>query len=327
MTEPSNANLTSQILDKIRAARRVQVIGHLRPDGDCIGSLLGMHHILNHFGKENALAAAEHMYPGYKIVPGYEGILTAPKPGFEPDLTVFVDTADRQRGFPDWQTQGFVVNIDHHGSNTRYGDLNWIEADRASAGEMIYQLAREAGVPLNKQLAGALLLAIMTDTGCFRYSSVRPIHFEICAELVRAGGDVTLVSKAAYESRPVNSVKMASSVLSAIELSAGGTFAWGEARLPLIGRFGGSDKLPENLVNEIRSIDGVRVAALFIELAEGGLRASLRADGFINVSDLAKEFGGGGHANAAGLTIRSGDYLALRDRIIARIQTSAEGRD
>lgn len=316
--DPATAAVMDRILERIGRASRVQVLGHLRPDGDCIGSLLGMHHILTTLGIDHAMAAENQIYSGYRIIPGYDLISESPRTEVPADLTIFLDCGDRARAFPDYQPAGDVINIDHHSSNMGYGDINWVDPGRASVGEMIYTLMAHAKIDLAPDCANALLLAIMTDTGCFRFSSVRPEHLEICAELIRAGGDVTLVSRAAYESRSRDAVKIESGVLAALRFEADGALAWGEATREMLAEVGGARNLPEGMVSSIRSIEGVRVAIFFIEPEGPGIRMSFRADGLVNVSELAGEFGGGGHPNAAGCTIHVGDYAELRDRIVAR---------
>lgn len=307
------------ILGEIQQSCRVQLIGHHRPDGDCIGSLLALHHLLAELGVKSAMAASDHVYEGYKLIPGYEKIETAPRAGFDPDLVVFSDCADRHRAFPDWDPGAKVIVIDHHGSNTNFGNINWIEPGCAATAEMVYYLWMVAGLEPKPEAANSMLLGIMTDTGSLRFSNVRPIHFEICAELLRDGAEVTLISKAAYETRPAQSVKLGATILSAVEFQKAGALAWSEARQKDLSRLGGMEKLPENLINDIRSIQGVRVAVLFTETADGGVRVSLRGDGSLSVSQIAGEFGGGGHPNAAGITLESATFEPTRDKILARI--------
>ena len=138
------------------------------------------------------------------------------------------------------------------------------------------------------------------------------------------------MSKAAYESKPAISVQFGAAILAEAHFEAGDKFAWGEATSDLIERFGGETSLPENLVSDLRSIDGVDAAILFVERSGGGLRASFRGQGTIDVSRLAGEFGGGGHPNAAGLTIESGNYEELRNKVISRalelMEASARGQ-
>ena len=308
------------IIHRIESASRIQVIGHVRPDGDCIGSLLGMHHILAHYQIEHALAAGSIQPNGYEAFAGFSLIESAPRVDFDPDLTIFVDCAGLDRAIEDWEPEGSTINIDHHGSNTRFGDLNWIDPKSAAVGEMIYYFARYAQVPLNPDFANALLLAIMTVSGSFRYSNVGPYLFDVAGELLRAGADVVFIGKAAYESRTPESIAVMGQVLSSIHYHCGGELVWAEIDAATIRRVGGAANLPDNLASEIRGIKGVRVSILFLELPEGGLRASLRGDGSVDVSALAANFGGGGHPNAAGITLKQGDFRPNRDKIIAKAE-------
>ena len=313
--------MIEQIITQIRAAKRVQVIGHVRPDGDCIGSLIGVGHILDHHGIEHALAAAESTANGYEIIRGFDRIEPQPRPGLDADLTIFVDCADLGRAFEGWTPSGKTINIDHHGSNTRFAELNWVDPGCAAVGEMLYYLALADEVPMNPDLANALLLSIMTDTGCFQYSNVRQEHFEICGQLLKAGASVTLVAGAAYENRHPETIEMIGSVLGSLHYRCAGRLVWGELRTELVERLGGKVNLPDNLAGELRTIRGIAVSMLFTELADGGLRLSLRASGEVDVSLLAKEFGGGGHPNAAGLTIDNTPYEEARERVLAHAES------
>lgn len=300
------------------------MVGHIRPDGDCIGSLLGVHYILEYLGIEHTLAAEDLARNGYEVYPGFGLIESAPREGFEPDLILFVDTADRSRAFPDWKCSAPIINIDHHGSNTRFGGINWIEAGRSSVGEMIYVLARHSATPVQRDLANVLLLAIMTDTGSFRYSNVRPETLEIAAELVRAGADVPFVAGTAYENRSPESIKLTGLVMNSLTYECGGKLVWGEIRADVLEALG-ADKVPENLVSDMRGIRGVRVSLLFTETpGMAGLRVSLRGDGSIDVSAIAQRLGGGGHRNAAGITIAEGTYESGRNRVIESVRRAVE---
>lgn len=319
---PPGITQTQQILEaieaKIRQASRVQVVGHHRPDGDCYGSILAVHYLLEGLGREHRLAAGEQGRTGYLTLDDVKLVESAPAAGFNPDLFIFVDSASLERALPGWKADGASsINIDHHGSNALYADVNWVDASRASTAEMIYDLAVHLGVQVVPRMADAILLGLMTDTGSFRYSNVGPRQFEIAAELVRAGANVAAISRAAYENRTPEALAVTGAVMGSIRYLAGGAIAVGEVPAALAARVGGPANLPENLSAELRTIVGVRVALLFVELASGGLRLSLRGDGSVNVSRLAARFGGGGHPNAAGLTIENGNYEELRDKVLA----------
>lgn len=309
--------LLEEIAAKLRTARRVQVLGHQRPDGDCYGSLLGMHAILDALNIEHRLFAAEQGRTGYELFPGVELVGDRLSADFNPDLHIFVDSATLGRVIEPWVQGGATsINIDHHGSNHRYADINWVDAGRASTAEMIYDLALHLGIRPSPEFAQAILLGLMTDTGGFRYSNVGPRQLEVAAALVRAGAQPSVVSRIAYESKSPEAMEVTGAVFTSLHYLAGGSIAWAEVRAPLVAKVGGPANLPENLSAELRSIRGVHVALLFVELPEGGLRLSLRGDGTVDVSRLAAGFGGGGHPNAAGLTVPDAPYEATRERIL-----------
>ncbi len=311
------AEVLKAIATRLRGARKVQVLGHQRPDGDCYGSLLGMGYILDALGVENRLLAAEQGQTGYEILDDISRVKAALDPEFRPDLYVFVDSATLERVLGDWKPEGAPsIGIDHHASNTLFADINWVDPASASTAEMIYELARHLDLELQPKLAQAILLGLMTDTGSFRYSNVGPRQLEIAAELVRAGASPSRISRAAYESKSPEAMEVMGAVLSSLQYLAGGEIAWAEVRADLVRKVGGSANLPENLSAELRSIRGVRAALLFVELPDGGMRLSLRGDGTVNVSHLASKFGGGGHPNAAGLSLPDGDYETQRDQIL-----------
>lgn len=310
--------LLEAIEGKLRNASKVQVLGHQRPDGDCYGSLLGMGYILDALNIENRLFADQQGRTGYQTLGGIERVADRIDPDFQPDLHVFVDSATLERVLEGWEPDGAAsINIDHHASNRAYAEINWIDPSCASTAEMVYQLATHLGVEVTPELAEAILLGLMTDTGSFRYANVGPRQLEIAAELVRAGASPAAISRAAYESKTPEAMEVTGAVLSSLRYLADGAIAWAEVRSDLVSKVGGSANLPENLSAELRSIRGVRAALLFVELPEGGLRLSLRGDGSVNVSRLAAKFGGGGHPNAAGLSVADEPYEPMRDRILA----------
>lgn len=312
-----------QIEAKLRHSKRVQVLGHQRPDGDCYGSLLGMRAILDALGVEHRLFAGEQGRTGYEAFPGVDQVQDCLDGGFGADLYVFVDSATLARVIEPWDA-GHVatINIDHHGSNHRYAQINWVDPARASTAEMIYELAMHMGIRPTAGFANAILLGLMTDTGSFRYSNVGPRQLEVAAELVRAGARPSIVSRIAYESKSPEAMEVTGAVFGSLKYLAGGALAWGEVRSDLVARVGGAQNLPENLSAELRSIRGVQVALLFVELPGGGLRLSLRADGSLDVSRLAARFGGGGHPNAAGLTVADAPYEPTRDRILEAAESA-----
>lgn len=315
----TDPQLLDDIVRRLRGAKFVQVIGHVNPDGDCVGSMLALHHLLGQWKVAHALASHKIATSGcYDQLAGFDLIRDRPEPADACDLVVYVDTATMERGIEGWVPPAPVINIDHHSGNTRFGAVNWIEPRFAATGEMIHQLAVRAGARLTPAMANCLLLAITTDTGSFRYNNTGADQHRVAAELIEAGASPQAVARLAYDSQPIESLRITGHVLSNLRLEAGGSLAWSELRLEDCLAFGGPDKAPENLVSLLRSVRGVKVCLLFHELEGGRVRVNFRSDGSVNVSRLATQWGGGGHECAAGLMVKnSADYEKTRDAIIA----------
>lgn len=320
----ARAALLDRVVARIRQARRVQIAGHVRPDGDCVGSMLAVHHLLDHWGIDHRIAAEKTADNGYAVLEGFNRIAETADPDFTPDLYVFVDCASLERGPSGLQPVAPIVNIDHHGSNTRYGEINWIEPSCASVGEMLFYLFRHTGAPLTTQVADDLLLSITTDTGSFKFSNTGPLQHRIAADLIEAGASVEAVTRMAFGSQHPDGVQLAGHVMSTLRQECGGKLVWSEILQETYRQFGGEDKAPENLVDVLRAIIGVELSLLFHETQDGSLRLNLRSNGRINVSKLAHRWGGGGHPCAAGLTLPNADYPLDRDRILKEIIIEVE---
>jgi phosphoesterase RecJ-like protein len=294
------------LLDALAAPRgEALMLGHVHPDGDVLGTL---------FGLGLALHAA-----------GWRVTFAGPHP--VPDMLGFLEGADRwqvwpaaPRGFDvlvltdcpnDQRTEGLlagaraphsqVLNIDHHPDNRLYGTVNWIDAEAAATGEMVFDLIRALGLPITPGIATNLFTAIHTDTGSFRYSNTTARTFRTAGELTALGADPALVSDWLYQRRPADALGTLGEVLRRVHVSRDGRVAW--LTLP---RALASDAFvtAEDLVTYPRSIRGVQVAVLLREEGDGVVKASLRGKGVVPVNRIAHRFGGGGHENAAGCTLR-----------------------
>lgn len=316
-TDSSASDLPRQIGARLRAARRVQIVGHLRPDGDCFGSVLGVHHMLRAWGIETAMSIASMVPGGYAQMPDFALIHERPDPAFQPDLVVYVDCATQERGIEGWVPPAPVINIDHHVSNTLYGDLNWIDPQAASTTEMLFRLAELAGATITSEMAEALLIGLTTDTGSFRFQNAGAPQYRVAAELIERGASPERVALIAFGCQTSESVRLTGALLASHALLAGGKIAWGELRPREFPQLQGEIKVPENLADLLRTIRGVELGMLFSETAEGGLRLNLRSHGAVDVAQFAARWGGGGHPRAAGAHLRQADYEARRDEILA----------
>ena len=281
------------------------MLGHVHPDADVLGTLLALGLALEargwtvQYGGPHPPPAVLGFLPALERYQSLEGVDGA----F--DVVVLTDcpNPDRTEGLLEQARRGAgtVLNIDHHPDNRRYGDIDWIDSTAAATGEMVYRLLAALQAPLTPAIATNLFTAIHTDTGSFRYSNVTPRTFEIASVLVRGGAEPALVSNALYERRPADALRFLGMALSRIEISADGRVAW----LPLpAGTVPESFVESEELVNYPRSIESVRVAC-FLRERDGQVKVSLRGKGDVDVSRIAARFGGGGHPNAAGCTVKA----------------------
>jgi phosphoesterase RecJ-like protein len=281
------------------------MLGHVHPDGDVLGTLLGLGLGLEAAGWSVTFAGPHPVPDVLAFLPGATRWHTWSVPPRRFDVIVLTDcpNQDRTEGLLDGarSASSHVLNIDHHPDNRRYGTVNWIDPAAAATGEMVFDLIRALGHQITPEIALDLFTAIHTDTGSFRYSNTTPRTFRIAAELTAAGADPALVSDRLYQRRSPNALATLGLILRRVCVSDDGRVAW--LTVPR-GLCSDAFLAAEDLVTYPRSIDGVEVALLLREEADGLVKASLRGKGRIAVNRIAQQFGGGGHKNAAGCTVR-----------------------
>jgi bifunctional oligoribonuclease and PAP phosphatase NrnA len=300
------------------------MLGHVHPDADVLGTLLGLGLALETrgwsvvYGGPHPAPALLAFLPGidrYRTLAGLDGAF---------DLVVLTDCPNPQRteGLIDQarRTGKVIVNIDHHPDNRRYGDVNWIDTTAAATGEMTHELLMALGAPLTPAIATNLFTAIHTDTGSFRYSNVTPRTFAIAAALVAAGARPDVVSESLYEKRAPDALRWLGEALGRIEISPDGRLGW--LALPA-GAVPERIVEAEELVNYPRSVASVRVACLLRE-RDGQVKVSLRGKGDVDVQRIAAQFGGGGHVNAAGCTI-AGPLAEATRAVLAAARRAVDG--
>lgn len=310
----------SEVLDLIRAGRRFLLLAHLYPDGDVLGSQLGLGLALREAGRHVEFACHHAVPDPYHFLPGADEIQQWKEGRGEYDVVVTLDCPDPSRagGLLDGARQPGtrVLNIDHHGDNRRYGDVNWIQPTAAATGEMVYDLVEVAGLTLTPAVALNLYTTLVTDTGSFRYSNTTPRTFRIAARLVEAGADPAVVAIQLYETRHLAGLHLLGRILQQVETDPEGTVAW-----VVIDR--SQTESPhlleaEDFITYPRSLRAAKVAVLFRELA-GEVKVSFRAKGEVNVSRIAARFGGGGHPNAAGAVLK-GDLAGAKTAVLGAIR-------
>jgi bifunctional oligoribonuclease and PAP phosphatase NrnA len=302
----------------------VLMLGHVHPDGDVLGTLLALGLSLEAAGRSVAYAGPHPVPEVLGFLPGSDRweVWTSPRGRFDVIVLTDCPNPDRSEGLLEAARAGarHVLNIDHHPDNRRYGSVDWIDPTAAATGEMVFDLIRALGLPLTPDVALNLFTAVHTDTGSFRYSNTTPKTFRIAAELVAAGADPALVSDRLYQQRPPTALRTLGAVLGRVEVSADGQLAW--LTVPQ-GMASDVFLASEDLVTYPRSIAGVKVAVLLREEGPGLVKASLRGKGEVPVNRIAHRFGGGGHENAAGCTLR-GTLDAATAALLAAVREALD---
>ena len=235
--------------------------------------------------------------------PGVSDIEIADRVDGEFDAAIIMECGDLARTGVAGLDRSFVINIDHHPGNTGYGQINWFDATAAACAEMVYDVVRALGVPLSLEIATHIYVAILTDTGSFHYSGISPRTFDICREALVAGVDPVLVARNVYDSNNMGRLKLFGAVLSAMQIDPTGRIAIVYLDHEMARAAGGTYEDTEGLVNLPLTVKEIQAVVFFKQVEGDEYRVSLRSKGDIDIGAVAKEFGGGGHKNAAGCTV------------------------
>jgi bifunctional oligoribonuclease and PAP phosphatase NrnA len=290
-----------QVLETLRRGQRFLVCSHARPDGDAVGSMLAFGMLLEQMGKQADLVTADPVPVLYRRLPGAEKISSAQRIDAPYDAAILLECDSVERAGAGGLEKYSLINIDHHISGRPYAQLNWIDCDAASVGELVYRLARAAGVTVTPQMAACLYTTILTDTGSFSYGALGARTFALARELVLAGADPIALAQDVYYSVPASKVLLLGAALNTLRREDQLAWLWITHRDML--RAGAAEEDCEGIVNFALSIDSVEAAVFLRELPGREVRLSLRSKGRVNVAAIAERLGGGGHQNAAGCTL------------------------
>lgn len=286
---------------------RFLVTGHIDPDGDCIGSMLAMARFLGGRGKEVRCFVSGEIPESYTRLPGFELFVPAASLSRVRDEAIIAldsPTTARTGVIAGRDNERKIVNIDHHPTNTRYGDVNVVDEHAAAAAVLVYRyLAWEAPEAITPEIADALYLGVLMDTGGFRFQNADAEAFETAARLIERGAHPYELAREFLYMTSVVMLRLLSLVLASLEVHGGGKIAVLAVTGDMLRRSGASIKDTEGFVDYAASIDDVELSALFREVGPREVRISLRSRNDFNVADLAERFGGGGHRKAAGLTV------------------------
>lgn len=292
----------------LKTKERFLIGCHVHPDGDAIGSMLAIGLTLKKMGKQVSMVCSDGVPSVYFFLEGSSEIVRDIPDSFVPEVIIGVDCAEKDRmAIPShiWNHSNVpVVNLDHHITNTGFGDLNIINPQAAATGELVYQLLTIGGFPMDTAIALSLYTAIATDTGFFRYDSTSAYTLEVASGLVKNFQvKPSKVAEQVHEQKSFNSIRLLGELLSKIQLENDGKVAWVALDQALLNKFPVENEETESFVNYARSIEGVEIGILFKELKPNEIKLSWRSTNAVDVSKLAAYFGGGGHARAAGCSI------------------------
>ena len=312
------------LLAKIRQGNRFLLTSHVSPDGDSIGSALGLARILRGMGKGAVIWCRDTVPAVYGLLPGVDRIHSGEEaPAGYPekfDAIVALECPSLDRtGLEKKLTDLPILNIDHHLGNQHYGQVNWVDTAAPSVGEMVYRLAKSLNVTMTVDAANLLYLTIVTDTGGFRHSNATDVAFEACAELVRDGARPELVTRWIYENKPVTVLRLVAEMLRSLELHDEGRIATVLVTTDMIEAAGADVSDSEGLIDYPRKIAGVEGVALLRERTDGKTKVSLRSRGEVDVEKIARAHGGGGHKNAAGFEM-TGSPAGNRDAVVEALR-------
>jgi phosphoesterase RecJ-like protein len=322
MTNPTRA--PEPLLQRLRQGARFLISSHINPDGDAIGSQIGLVRVLRGLGKSSVIWNLDRGPALYRPLPGSDRIHTGSEPPsgfpdqFDAAIVLECPTLDRT-GLEARLTELALVNIDHHLGNAHYAEINWVDTAAPAVGEMIYRLAQGLKVPLDPDTATALYLTLVTDTGGFRFANATPAAFEAAASLVREGARPERVAEWLYESQPEATVRLLGEMLGSLRIDCDGKVATALLTSEMFARSAADASNSEGLVDVPRSISGVEAVGLLRQLEPGRFKVSLRSRGEVDVERLARRHGGGGHRNAAGFVL-DGSADEVRALVVAALR-------
>ena len=323
----SYPKIIDRILEVIRRHKTFCVVGHVRPDGDCVGSQLGLTLALKAAGKTVVCWNEDAIPPKYRFLDP-DGLFQKPRSGGKFDCVIATDCASFERLGKAGRcslNRKVLINIDHHESNPHYGDVNWVSAREPSCGELIFRLLKVARWPITRPIADCLFAAVSTDTGSFQYPTTRPGTFHTGAELVTRGANLAKICNEVYQSYSLSRMRLLRHVYSKFRLAANDRIAYLWLKKADFSRTGAESNDTEGLIDHIRAIEPVVVACVFEEFEPELTRISLRSKNpNVNVNEIAAQFGGGGPQAAAGARI-PGPPLSVQRKVIAAIKRALNG--
>jgi len=289
---------------------------HVDPDGDALGSMIAMAMVMEKLKVKATMYSKDGVPRVYKFLPWSDKIVNR-VPAKEYDLLITVDSSDLKRIGDKKIKAKKIINIDHHVDNTNFGDINFVES-LSSVGEMVYKLALDYQVGIDKDMADALYVSIITDTGNFKYSNTLPSTFEVARDLVVCGANPSVLATKSYDTKSFEGLKALAKALSKAQISKNRKVIWSSLSLNEAKMVGAKQGDLVGIIDHLRTFWEAEVAVFFREEKPGLIKANFRSKGQANVSLIAKKFGGGGHPQASGVVVE-GDLEETVNKIIEAV--------
>lgn len=313
--------MLKKINELIAANVSFLITTHESPDGDALGSSLALANYLTEIGKDVTVHICDPVPDIYSFLPLAAGVTTT-LPDRDYDICFVLDVGEFKRAgkqVSDCRRIGSFINLDHHKTCELFGSVNLVDTAAAATGVIIHRIIKDAGAVVSLDVAVCIYVALITDTGSFRYSNANHEAFTVAGEMIDKGVNAWDIASRLYESQPQGRLELLARALSTLTFSECGRFASLAVTLDMYDQTGTDAELTDGFINYPRSVKGVEVAIFYRQLAPLSFKVGFRSKGAVDVSMLAEGFGGGGHHNAAGCNI-DGDLETVREKVFSHLR-------
>jgi phosphoesterase RecJ-like protein len=313
----------SQVVELIENKQNFAITTHIKPDGDGVGSSLGLCWLLRSLGKSAEVVVRGDIPLAYRSLPGAGDIRDIEAVDKIYDAIFVIECSDLQRPGIVGLDEQFTVNIDHHATSEHFGTVNWIDSTASAVGEMIYNLVKAIGGRVTREIAECVYMALVTDTGSFHFSNTTERTLKVASELIKAGAKPAEISEAVYNNYPWSRIELMRQVMSTVKRDESGKVASLRQTLKMREEAEAVDGDNNGFVNIPLAARDILACVYMREIGENAYRVSLRSKGDINVAKVAERWGGGGHRNAAGLRIE-GDWNEKEEELVEAVRDAVE---
>jgi phosphoesterase RecJ-like protein len=311
----------SQVVELIENKQSFGITTHIKPDGDGVGSSLGLCWLLRSLGKTAEVIVRGDVPVAYKSLPGADEIRDVESVDKKYDAIFVIECSDLERPGIKGLENELTVNIDHHATSEHFGSINWIDPTASAVGEMIYNLCKAIGGRVTREIAECVYMALVTDTGSFHFSNTTDRTLKVASELIKAGVKPAEISEAVYNNYPWSRIELMRQVLDTVKRD--GEIATLRQTLQMRAEAGAVDGDNNGFVNIPLAARDILAVVYMREVGPESYRVSLRSKGDINVARVAEKFGGGGHRNASGLKIE-GNWNEKERELVEAVREAVE---